>query len=174
MAVSPLADGWGELPHRFRICGPCGALSGFARTAGVRYGGSRSPLVRSPARLPRWPGAGRWRVRAFPLVRNSGLGSVFSLLPPAERRFRAPGTSARCGSLLSGNRFELRKPAQHKSGSPSRKDGDPAERASSRNRPRRPGGACERSNFLQHWRVRHAPARPNGPGAGKVLRKVPM
>ena len=85
------------------------------------------------------------------------------------------GVSARCHSLLSGNRDELRRPAQHKSGFPSRKEGNPVERANSRrNRPGRPGGAARWARSLQNWRERDAPARPRGPGAGKVLRKVPM
>ncbi len=41
-----------------------------------------SSLVRSPARLPRWPGAGWWRVRAFPLVRIRVSGSSSRCFPP--------------------------------------------------------------------------------------------
>jgi hypothetical protein len=146
---------------------PIGLPGGFL--AVLRVSAVSSSLVRSPARLPRWPGAGRWRVRAFPLVRNSGLRFVFSLrspglaaMAPRARRarqgsFESPGglcvlcvlggffragVSARCHSLLSGNRDELRKPAQHKNGFPSRKEGNPVERANSRNRPGWPGGAA--------------------------------
>ena len=54
----------------------------------------------------------------------------------------APGVSARGHVLLSGSGIELRKPAEHKGGSPSRREGDPVQQANSHGRssPRRHRG----------------------------------
>jgi hypothetical protein len=140
-------------------------------------------------RLPCWRGrplvyrllAWRWPVAGpgFPSGSNSGLRSVFSLRPPAawsgfEATSARRGISWRSRPLLSGIRDELRKPAQHKNGFPSREEGNPVERANSRNRPGRPGGAAYWPRSLQRWCEHHAPARPRRPGVGKVLRKVPI
>lgn len=151
--VSPLADGWGFRPREGMVAGRCAALSGLARTAGVRSGvfplwrgrplvyRIGLALVRGGSGLSLWFefGSQVCLLFAFPLRSDPGFETT------AARR----GFSARCHSLLSGIRDELRKPAQHKNGFPSRKEGNPVERANSRNRPGWPGGASSWSNSLQ-------------------------
>lgn len=192
----------GAFAHCFRYCGPCGPIRmrpDCGRTL-REIDSLVGEVARSSAALAwRWLLAGP----GLPSGSNSGLRFVFSLRSPwinrhdAKSAEGAPGDflktlgglgvrlrswrfsprrgfSARCHSLLSGNRDELRKPAQHKNGFPSREEGNPVERANSKNRPKWPGGAACWAMSLQRWREHHALARPSGPGVGKVLRKVPM
>lgn len=127
-------------------------------------------LARLPTRLPPWPWRCAGRVRAFPLVVVSDIRSVFVRCNPLGQSGPAPGFSARWQIPLSRNMSQSRTPKR------------PFVRRSrnrSRNQPlqERTGGTGAEPSFLPEARVpearvRHAPARAEGPGVGKVLRKV--
>lgn len=128
-------------------------------------------VARSSAALAwRWSG----RVRAFPRVLRRVSGRSSRAEVPLGQSGPAPGFSGRWQTLLSRNTSQIRRPAQHKNGFLSSEERNPVERAHSRNQsPRgRAGGTGEGATCLHGWREQQAPARANGPRAGKVLRKV--